>query len=588
MRMSWRAVSLIPLFGATFACGSDALSGAAGNDESVGMAQERLSWGDFPAAGPTTTDTPIGLAFEIDNGVGVPLKVRKGQRFYINQIDMRASVDASSDEGVTGLDRSGDFASLDWRGTTFVDQSFAAQNQDGTFTRRRFYRKAKWMEQPSVFLVQQVDAEGRVTSQPLVIDTGLEQKRTPLDSFFARRLRAIQWTNDCVSTTDCAAASHYSEEALIELRYANGTNPNFKIQSRTTALRVVWSLKPDSPYTIPVEQVENPNWDYGFNVELNALTPAAADGTYAPGQEVTFQVTLKDGAGKRLHPPGAMPSYNDFISGNVESGIQYWRGFAEPYATYYRRKHREKQLILSVMGPAQDIKPIYSTVDIFANLDFATGVVTSGKIAQDGVYAGVAGFPAYLQLFDPSRWNEPVSDTVTYKLPADLVAGTYYVVLKGRRAFLGEDIPKSTVVEIQVGTSQHTTTPLGTGKCNSCHEGGSDFKRVLHGLDNRAACIACHVPLTFEPEGPIPVRSHFIHSRSNRFDAPLEKCATCHLSRESIQRTSKSACLSCHKSYPASHVQQFGAITDMYVGNQTTPFAQCTSTCHTNHPSSAL
>ena len=49
---------------------------------------------------------------------------------------------------------------------------------------------------------------------------------------------------------------------------------------------------------------------------------------------------------------------------------------------------------------------------------------------------------------------------------------------------------------------------------------GGELAKVLHGNDNRAACAGCHAPLGFELEGPIFVRTHFIHSRSDRFDAP--------------------------------------------------------------------
>jgi hypothetical protein len=115
--------------------------------------------------------------------------------------------------------------------------------------------------------------------------------------------------------------------------------------------------------------------------------------------------------------------------------------------------------------------------------------------------------------------------------------------------------------------------------------------RISHGikLSDRDTCTTCHGPLGFEPEGPVYVRSHFIHSRTNRLSAPLVECKSCHLTKQSVQRTSKSACMSCHKSYPASHVAQFGPIVDMYVGGTIDDsFQQCTASCHTTHPSSGL
>ncbi|NUO49602.1 MAG: cytochrome C [Polyangiaceae bacterium] len=578
------------LLGTSILCACVMACEAPPEPQPLGQDSAELAWGAFPSDGPTTTSTPIGLALEMDQGAGVPLKLRSGQRFYINQIDMRASIDASVDEGVDGLDDEGDFKSLDWDHTTFEEESFVGQpNQDGSWSRRRFYRGADWMDAPSFFIVEQINAQGHLTTYPIIVGTGLEHLRTPLDSFFARRLRAIQWTNDCESPTSCEGATSFTEEALVELRYANGTNPNFVLQSGTTALRVRWTLKPTSPYVIPVEQVADPEFDYGFDMDLVTVTPPGPDGFYAPGESVTFQFTLMDGSGTPLHPPGVMPSYNDVISGADESGIQYYRAFSEPFATYYRRKHREKQLMLAVMGPIQNNRPIRSVVDIFQSIDFSTGIVTAGTQTADGIFGAVTGIPSFLvTLGGPAFWDLPSTDTWTFTIPPDSAPGTYYAVLKGRRTYLGQDIPKSTVLEFQVGSATPTAPHMTTGKCNNCHQGGGSFDRSLHGLDERSACTTCHAPLNFELEGPVYVRSHFIHSRSNRYDEPLHKCKNCHLDKPSIQRTSKSACLSCHTSYPADHVAAYGPVTNMYVGGGDESFQQCSTACHTNHPGSGF
>lgn len=577
------------------ACGADdgdvpkpSTEGVSEPAEEVGTTAEALSWGSFPAPGPTTKDSPVGLAFEMAEGTGVPLTVRKNQRFYINQIDMRASLVATTDEGVTGLDRSGDFASLDWRGTQLADQTFLSEaNADGTFTRQRFYRKSKWMDQPSLFVIEQVDAQGRATALPMIIDTGLEYLRTPVDSFFVRRMRAIQWTYDCPSTTSCAGATNFSEEALVELRYANGPNPNFQFKSNTTALKVTWSQKPNAPYNIPVTQVENPEWDYGFGIDVSPVTPAAPNGTYAPGQNVTFAFTLKDGSGKSLHPDGPLPSFLDYLSGNTPSGIQYWK-LDEPYATYYRRKHRERQMFASISGPLQNVQPIRTVTDIVGSLEFSTGSIVVGQQARDGVFGAAATVPNIFILFDGSRWAEPVDNKFSFHIPEDAQPGTYSVTLKARRKYLGEDIPRATVIKIQVGSPTPTKATLHTGKCETCHNDGSGFDRVAHGLSDRSTCNPCHTPLANELEGPSYVRNHFIHSRTDRLNLNPKKCDTCHLDKPSIQRVSKSACLSCHTSYPASHTAQFGPIKNMYVGGGAESFTQCTTACHTNHPGSGL
>ncbi|MGN6106349.1 MAG: cytochrome C, partial [Kofleriaceae bacterium] len=290
-------------------------------EDDVGTSESALSWGDLPSPGPTTKNTPIGIALEIEDGVPTPIQVRKNQRVYINQLDLRAAVVRTVDEGVAGLDQVGAFADLDWRGTTLADESFVSTpNPDGTFTRRRMYRKSRWMDAPSFFLIEQLDAHGRTRGLPILIDTGLEYLRTDFDSFFARRLRAIQWTNDCPSSTDCRGAKSFMEEALVELRYANGPHPSFQFDSATTQLRVTWTANLMRPYTIPVQQVANPTWDYGFGIDLAVTTPPAANGTYAPGQTLTVKFTLRDGGGKALHAPGVLPTFLDYLSGNTPSG----------------------------------------------------------------------------------------------------------------------------------------------------------------------------------------------------------------------------------------------------------------------------
>jgi hypothetical protein len=338
--------------------------------------------------------------------------------------------------------------------------------------------------------------------------------------------------------------------------------------------------------------VAHPAYDYGFSIDMVPVTAPRADGTYAPGTSVSFQLTLKDGSGRRLHPEGSLPSYNDVVFGNNEPGIQYYRAFFDPSATYYRRKHRERMLMTQIIGPAQNIQPIRSIIKLDDFLD--SDVQTPANFERDGLFSQVQTLPKGPALFggafDPNHagWAAPVSDTWTTEIPANAKPGTYLVTVKGRRVYLGEDIPYSRTIEIQVGTQQRTQAPPTTGPCNSCHTQGGELTSVLHGNENRAACNGCHAPLSFELEGPIFVRVHFIHSRSDRVDANTAQCSSCHLNKASIQRTSKAACFSCHKTWSKKHEDQFGPIKSMYVGGGEESFQQCTGSCHTNHPQSGL
>jgi hypothetical protein len=561
-----------------------------------------------PSPGATTTTTTaaesleaelstpaVGLAIEIENGVGKPLQVRAGQRFYIEQIDLRAYVDTNTDDGLASLIASPVAGNLAWGTPRAVDEEpVLFPNPDNTFTVRRYYRGSPWMQLPTWFIVEQLDAAGRVVAPPAFAGTGLDGVMTPFDDFFIRRLHAIQSLNNCPAPNNCTGATSFQEEALVELRNAIGPKRTFTIAASTTQLRVRWTADWTRPAIIPVTQVASPPYNYGFHIDVAALTPPAADGTYAPGQAITFQMTLKDGSGNRLHPPGVLPSYFEAgVLGVNPAGINYYRAFFDPTTTYYRRKHRERNFTAEILGPLHKVQPIRSILQV-PQFFAPTQVVALPE--RDGVYSEAVIFPQakiFQGAFDPTHaaWFEPGSDTWTFHLPENAEPGTYVVTVKARRTYLGEDIPRTTTIELQVGSPTPTSATLATGNCSTCHTGGGSLSNILHANPNRATCSGCHAPLAIELEGPVYVRSHFIHSRSGRVDASVARCATCHLTQASIQRTSKSACLSCHKSYPDSHVQQFGPVTSMYVGDYFNPegsFQQCTTSCHRNHPGSDL
>ncbi len=109
---------------------------------------------------------------------------------------------------------------------------------------------------------------------------------------------------------------------------------------------------------MPVEQIASPTYDYGFKIDLVAVTPAGAGGIYAPGLDVRF----RDHAARRLGQAAArtrqLPTYNEVIWGPNEAGIQYYRAFFDPTTTYYRRKHRERMLMSQIIGPAQKIQAV--------------------------------------------------------------------------------------------------------------------------------------------------------------------------------------------------------------------------------------
>lgn len=73
--------------------------------------------------------------------------------------------------------------------------------------------------------------------------------------------------------------------------------------------------------------------------------------------------------------------------------------------------------------------------------------------------------------FDPAhaRWDDPVPDTWTHHVPADARPGTYYLNVKARRVYLGEDRAFSRILEVQVGSTVRTEPALTTGPCHRTH-----------------------------------------------------------------------------------------------------------------------
>ena len=219
-----------------------------------------LETADDAIGQPIGSRTSIGLAIEIDNGVAAPLQVKRGQTFYLNQIDLRASTTATVDEGVSGLRTRGDFADLAWGNVDREEEEFVLlPNADGTFTRRAFFRGAAWMKAAASSASSRstraaTPSAGRSPSTPASTTIAAHS-----DDFFDRRFRAIQWTRDCRHAAPTARARRrFEEEALVELRNAMHPEQTFTIDPRTTALRLHWSVRPGRPYTIPLTQVASP------------------------------------------------------------------------------------------------------------------------------------------------------------------------------------------------------------------------------------------------------------------------------------------------------------------------------------------
>jgi hypothetical protein len=449
----------------------------------------------------------------------------------VQELDIVESVTRFEDDGIDALITSSAFAPLDWDGIELAEELWNPA-LDGTMTRERYYRGARWMEAPSVFKVRAVTASGRPSGAPWVVHAGRDDRLGPNDDMFVRRFVARQTALGCPSVGDCSGAVFISE-GLVQVRGNLTPEKDARpVPKSAAALEVTWNRLPGATFSVPVTQVPSADAEfaYGFDVELSPVSTPANGQFYVPGESVSFRVTFRDGAGQRLHPEGQLPTYGEFVSGQVTSGLRYL-DLALPTRLYYALKHRESNLLAVLSGPTQDLKTPQTVVD--PNLFFGPQVPFATE-AVDGYTAVAQVVPPAALVFggfvDPSLWSVPVSDILTFTLPADAEAGTYVAAIKARRDYAGEALNRGASAEIQVGQVAPTTFTPKTA-CVTCHaEERRSLDTLLHGFYEPQTCFGCHSSLGIEFDGALDIRVHTIHDRSDRFDADIQNCSLCHLS----------------------------------------------------------
>jgi predicted CXXCH cytochrome family protein len=394
---------------------------------------------------------------------------------------------------------------------------------DGTFIRQRFYRKARWMEQPSLFLVTPTDDVGRPVGPPL---------RAHADDAFVRRFVARQTAFGCPAQDDCTGAA-FVAQGLVQLRGALQAGQRARtIPAEATRLSLRWSEQPAADRTVPVAHGAPADFPYGYGFQpaLEAIDPPANGSHYLPGETVNFRVTFRDGAGRRLHSAGELPTYGQFLRGEVPSGLRYYNGFALFPTLYYALKHREGLMAVALLGPLDKLKTPQTTAGLE---QFGGAQATFASPATDGFTSLFANIPPNPIVFggNPADDDTPVSDVVPLTIPADALPGTYVATLKARREWGGEALNRAVTREIQVGTATPTPFVAKTGPCNTCHTGASSLPNLLHGLADRRVCYSCHSSLAFEPDAAIDIRVHTVHDRSERFASlgSISNCGLCHL-----------------------------------------------------------
>jgi hypothetical protein len=474
---------------------------------------------------------PVGLSLRFVNGQAAPLTLLGSPSRYLQEIDLSETVSSATDDGITPLIEDSAFAELDWSGVAQVEELWIP-SLDGTLTRERYFRGARWMNEPSQLKLVALDASGTEVGRPWLAHAGRDDKFRPGDDDFVRRFVARQSAFGCTSVGNCSGAAFVSE-ALVQLRDAlNPLDGAHRVHSSAAALRLTWNLLPSASYEVTVTQ-QSPSCDtpaYGFAVGLEPVGSPANHHYYVAGEQVSIRVTFRDGKGRRLHPEGQLPSYGDFVAGQVQSGLRYL-DLSVQTRLYYALKHRESNLLAVLSGPTNKLKTPTTVVDPNAffgpQVPFATTAVDGfTAVGQTVPPAGIifGGFA------DPSLWSLPVSDVLTFTIPADAEPGTYLAAIKARRDYAGEALNRGATLDIQVGQAEASSFTAKT-ICTNCHspQRGSGFDRILHGLADRRACFGCHASLGIELDNALDIRVHTIHDRSRRFAGDVEQCSTCHL-----------------------------------------------------------
>jgi hypothetical protein len=481
----------------------------------------------------TLQQPSAGLSLLFSNGAA-PAKLLVGNTpRFIQEIDLVESVASATDEGIQPLFTSSRTAALDWEGVEQVEEIWVPA-LDATFTRERYFRGARWMEQPSVFRIRALNQNGTPLGAPWVVRAGRDDRRRPGDDAFVRRFVARQSAFGCASIGDCSGATGFNAEVLVQVRDAlHPVAGQQVVPAAARQLRASWNRLPAQEYVVQIEREPAPaaDFDYGFQVAIEAASTPANGSFYLPGESASFRMVFRDGQGNRLSPPGELPTYADYVNGDVESGLRYLDQTLQT-RLYYALKHRESNLLFVVSGPTNRLKTPVTVVDpglfFLPQVPFATRGV-------DGFTALAQTVPPVAIVFgglgDPSIWQAPVSDVVTFTIPDDAEAGTYIAAVKARRDYAGEALNRGATLDFQVGQAQPTQFTAQT-QCSGCHSASerSGFDTILHGVDDQRACFGCHSSLGIEVDNALDIRVHTIHDRSDRFDADIHDCALCHLS----------------------------------------------------------
>ena len=102
----------------------------------------------------------------------------------------------------------------------------------------------------------------------------------------------------------------------MQLRNGVPGNRTFVIPPDADRLEIEWNQMPNHIYVVPLEPVTDSEWNYGFSIQVDPSPPGNGV-SYQPGETIVFHVNFTDRNGIPLHPPDSLPTYEEFITGQV-------------------------------------------------------------------------------------------------------------------------------------------------------------------------------------------------------------------------------------------------------------------------------
>lgn len=467
---------------------------------------------------------PAGLDLTFSDEANDPVAVIAGGTYYIDSLTVMTEVHGDDSGVLQLLQTSSKFANLDWSQLD-LDRVDWIPEFDGTYQLQQYYRQAGWMGGTHRFTVTLLGGD-EVLGGPFTLETTDEWPAPPGDPFATRRFSAMVFAHGAPGEGDTTGAE-FSAQAWLQLRNGVPESGTFSIPVRATHLRINWDHLPWRTLELPVEPVLSSDYAYGFEIRVEP-TPPETGAHYVPGEEVTFQLTFVDGLGNRLHPVGSLPTYGEFMRGEVLSGLQYYAFF--PGIVYYRDKNREGVLLASLTGPSKRVRQTHEAVP---TIEFLTQPVQVAAFPERDGFSSLWAIvpPSPIVFGDPGGWDTPVADHVKFRLPDDALTGQYTFAIKARRVYRGEESLATAVVKIPVGppSLDGDSGPKLVGNCESCHTETFALSRMLHHVEDVTTCTGCHLPLEFEQNNLLPYRMHRIHSLSDRYQENPRDCTVCHL-----------------------------------------------------------